>query len=78
MPLCLAKGAIERVPLLARLTRVPAEAVDYLAHPTVYATANATRDLARTGCVVPPFAAYAARLVGYAYAHPLGGSTAIA
>src|SRR3989442_4157354 len=55
-----AKFAIDHLPGVYRLLQIPAAAVDYFVHPTLYDTANARRDLPLR---VPRFADYARRLV---------------
>lgn len=72
----MAKGALQYVPGLHRLMRIPAAAVDYFVHPTTYDTTNATRDLG--GLTPPPLRSYAARLVEFARAHPEIGSAPMA
>lgn len=74
LPRRLAKAAIRYVPGVGRLMRMPAELVDYFAHPTWYLTDNTTADLEGSGIAVPPFADYAGRLVEYMRAHPELGS----
>ena len=44
------------VPGMERLIGLPAEALDYFASPTTYATAQTTTDLEGTGVTCPPFA----------------------
>ena len=70
-----AKFAIDRVPGVYRLLRIPAGAVDYFVHPTLYDTANTQRDLPLR---VPRFADYAGRLVEFAVAHPEIGASPMA
>jgi nucleoside-diphosphate-sugar epimerase len=66
----LAKGALQYVPGVYRLMRIPPAAVDYFVHPTAYDTRNATTDLAVAGIVAPEFRTYAPRLVEFVRAHP--------
>lgn len=73
----LAKGALNHVPGVYRLMRIPAAAVDYFVHPTAYDTRNATADLAPAGIVAPEFRDYASRLVEFVRAHPEIGSAAM-
>ena len=70
LPRRLAKDFIRFVPGVRALLRMPPELVDYFAHPTWYLTTNTTTDLAGSGIALPPFAAYADRLVDYMRAHP--------
>lgn len=72
-----AKAAIRHVPGVYRLLRMPAEAVDYFAHPTFYLTDNLRADLAGSGVQPPPFLSYVDRLVAFMRAHPDIGSTAM-
>lgn len=78
VPLAAAKLAIERVPGVSRLMRIPSQAVDYFAHPTTYSTAATEAALRGTGIQVPPFASYAGRLVSFVRRHPETGSAAMA
>jgi nucleoside-diphosphate-sugar epimerase len=73
----LAKGALQYVPGVYRLMRIPPAAVDYFVHPTTYATTNATLDLASAGIAAPSFRDYAPRLVEFVRAHPEIGSAAM-
>jgi thioester reductase-like protein len=73
----LAKGALNYVPGVYRLMRIPAAAVDYFVHPTTYDTRNATADLGAAGIVAPSFRDYAPRLVDFVRAHPEIGSQAM-
>jgi nucleoside-diphosphate-sugar epimerase len=73
----IAKGALQYVPGVRRLMRIPPPAVDYFVHPTRYDTAHATRDLAAPGITVPRFRDYAPKLVAFARAHPEIGSAAM-
>lgn len=75
LPRSVAKFAIERVPGVYALMRIPSPAIDYFVHPTSYDTANATRDL---GFAPPPLASYAAALVSFFAAHPEVSSRAMA
>ncbi len=73
----IAKGALQYIPGVYRLMRIPAPAVDYFVHPTSYDTTNATRDLAAAGIVAPHLRDYAPRLVEFVRAHPEIGSRAM-
>lgn len=73
----MAKGALRYAPGIQRLLRIPPPAVDYFVHPTEYATANMTADLAGSGIEPPRLRDYAARLVEFARAHPEIGSAAM-
>jgi len=76
LPKAVAKAALERVPGVYKLMRIPPPAVDYFVHPATYDTTNATRDLGDLR--VPPLRDYAPRLVEFALAHPEIGSAAMA
>jgi len=73
----LAKAAILHVPGVHRLMRIPAQAVDYLAHPTTYLTDHVDADLTGTGIAVPPFDKYVDQLVAFMRAHPEVGPDAM-
>jgi thioester reductase-like protein len=66
-----------RVPGARRLLQLPPNLVDYMVHPTHYATDNATADLEGTGIRVPPLPTYLDRLVEFVREHPEIGSTAM-
>jgi thioester reductase-like protein len=70
MPLAVAKFAIDRIPGVYRLMRIPSAAVDYFTQPTSYDTTNAQSDLAGSGISVPRLSDYLPRLVEFARAHP--------
>ena len=76
-PLRPVHALVEHVPGLERLLGLPAEALDYFASPTTYATTNTTRDLDGTGLACPPFATYAGRLLDFMQAHPENDSAAM-
>jgi thioester reductase-like protein len=78
LPLGLAKFAIDKVPGVNALLRIPSASVDYFVHPTRYSTANARADLAGSGIAVPPFPSYVDRLVEFVRRHPEIGSAAMA
>ena len=67
LPRGVAKFAIDRVPGVYRLMRIPSAAIDYFVHPTSYDTTNTQRDLPLR---VPRFSEYADRLVEFARSHP--------
>jgi thioester reductase-like protein len=78
LPLAVAKGAIDRVPGVHRLMRIPSNAVDYFVHPTRYDTAQAQAALAGTGVRCPRVPEYAERLVAFMRANPNVGAGAMA
>jgi len=71
----LAKAALDYVPGVYRLMRIPSAAVDYFVHPTLYDTTNTQRDLQLR---VPRFREYLPRLVEFVRGHPEIGSGAMA
>lgn len=77
LPLGVAKGAIDVVPGLYALMRIPSSSIDYFVHPTDYGTEHTVHDLARTGIAVPSFESYADRLVSFVREHPEVGSAAM-
>ena len=70
LPLGITHAAVEKIPGMERLLGLPAEALDYFASPTLYATDHTTEDLAGTGLVCPRFADYAPRLIDFMVDHP--------
>ncbi|HEX6070089.1 MAG TPA: SDR family oxidoreductase, partial [Longimicrobiaceae bacterium] len=78
LPLGVAKLALDRVPGVYRLMRIPSSSLDYFVLPTRYATGQAETDLAGSGIEVPRFEAYVKRLVEFVEAHPEIGSAAMA
>jgi thioester reductase-like protein len=77
LPKGVAKGAIDHVPGVHALMRIPSSAIDYFVHPTRYGTAQATADLAGSGIRCPRFPEYAERLVEFVRQHPEIGSAAM-
>jgi nucleoside-diphosphate-sugar epimerase len=73
----MAKGALQYVPGVYRLLRIPPAAVDYFVHPTTYDCTHATSDLASAGIRAPSLREYAQNLVSFAKAHPEIGSAAM-
>ena len=78
LPAALAKGAIEYVPGVYNLMRIPAPAVDYFVHPTDYDTTNTQQDLAGSGIALPRLRDYLPHLIDFVRAHPEIGSAAMA
>jgi nucleoside-diphosphate-sugar epimerase len=76
LPRVVAKGALDYVPGVHSLLRLPSGSVDYFVHPTLYDTTNLQRDLAPMQ--VPRFREYLPRLVEFVRAHPEIGSKAMA
>ena len=77
LPLSAAKGAIDHVPGVYPLMRIPSSAIDYFVHPTRYGTARTQADLAGSGIRCPRFPEYADRLVAFVREHPEIGSAAM-
>jgi len=78
VPRTLAKEAIRHVPGAHMLLGMPAEAVDYFAHPTHYLTEQTRHDLAGSRIEVPPFVDYVDRLVEFMRRHHEIGAAAMA
>ncbi len=74
----LAKTAIQKVPGIYRLLRIPAPLVDYFVHPTRYDTRNTLSDLDGSGIACPTFASYAGALISFVRSHPGVGSAPMA
>jgi thioester reductase-like protein len=70
LPLGPTHALIDRVPGMEWLLGLPAEAVDYFASPTTYATDHTVGDLADTEVRCPPFEEYADRLLDFMTDHP--------
>ncbi len=70
LPLRPVHAIVDHVPGVEQLLGLPAEALDYFASPTTYATDNTTRDLAASGLACPPFESYAHRLLDFMSEHP--------
>lgn len=66
----LAKFAIDKIPGVYELLKIPSSAVDYLTHPTHYLTSHAQTDLDGTGIACPSVPSYLPTLVEYMRAHP--------
>jgi nucleoside-diphosphate-sugar epimerase len=73
----IAKAALQYVPGMYQLMRIPAAAVDYFNHPTAYDTTNTRADLAGSGIDVPRLRDYIGNLVAFVRAHPEIGSGAM-
>ena len=77
LPRKAAKFAIDHLPGVGKIMRIPSAAVDYFVQPTAYDTTNARAALEPAGISVPRFADYLPRLVEFARAHPEIGSAAM-
>ncbi len=65
LPHGLARRALASLPGLESWIGIPAEALDYFTHPTLYDPARALADLEGSGIRPPPFSSYADRLVDF-------------
>ena len=77
LPVGPTRRLVGSVPGVEALLGLPAEALEYFASPTTYATTHTTADLAGSGLVCPPFASYADRLLDFMVEHPEVGSAAM-
>ncbi len=77
LPQGLAKFALDRIPGVYPLLRIPSASIDYFVQPTRYDVRQASADLAGTGVACPPFAEYLPRLVAYWRAHREVGAQAM-
>ncbi len=66
----LAKLAIDKIPGVYALMRIPSSTVDYLTQPTHYLTQNTTADLDGSGVTCPAVPSYLPTLVDFMRAHP--------
>lgn len=78
LPGAVAKGAIDYVPFVGRVLGIPAPAVDYFQHPTLYTSDHTRRDLAGSGIECPPFTSYVEAMVRFVEEHPEIGSEGMA
>jgi thioester reductase-like protein len=77
LPVGVTRTIVGTVPGMEWLLGLPAEALEYFASPTTYATTNTDADLSGSGVACPPFASYADRLLDYMLEHPEVGSAAM-
>lgn len=70
LPHAVAKWAIDRVPGVYPLMRIPSSALDYFVHPTRYDTRHTREALQGSGLALPRFADYAEALTSFVRAHP--------
>jgi thioester reductase-like protein len=73
----LAKLAIEKIPGVYQLLRIPSGAIDYLTQPTRYLTDHARADLGGTGIECPALTSYLPTLIDFMRSHPEVGSAAM-
>ncbi|MCX7621862.1 MAG: SDR family oxidoreductase [Acidimicrobiales bacterium] len=72
-----AKFAVEKIPGVYQLLRIPSDAIDYFTHPTFYDTTNTSTDLEGTGVSCPSIASYLPSLVAFMKVHPGISATAM-
>lgn len=70
LPVALAKGALDHVPGVHALMRIPSAAIDYFVQPTRYDTRQAQNDLVGTEVRCPALPEYLPQLVRYLREHP--------
>jgi thioester reductase-like protein len=78
LPRGFAKWAIDYLPGVHALMKIPSESIDYFVHPARYDTSEADRDLAGSGIEVPRFAGYLPNLIRFWSAHREIGAAAMA
>jgi hypothetical protein len=78
VPLKTAKWTVRHVPGVYRMMGIPAEAIDYFVHPTIYDTTNTMQSLRGSGIEVPSLRNYLANLVSFVGEHPNISSRAMA
>jgi nucleoside-diphosphate-sugar epimerase len=78
LPVGVAKAAIDWVPGVYRLMKIPSSTIDYFVHPTFYDPSNTLADLKGTDLQVPPLRSYLPTLVSFMRVHPELGSEAMA
>jgi nucleoside-diphosphate-sugar epimerase len=78
LPVGVAKAAIDWVPGVYRLMKIPSSTIDYFVHPTFYDPSNTLADLQGTDLRVPPLRSYLPTLVSFMRVHPELGSEAMA
>ncbi len=77
LPRWLAKDAIDHLPGVFSLLRIPSSAVDYFVLPTTFDTRHAQEALAAGGIRCPPFRRYLPRLVAFMRTHGEVGAPAM-
>jgi len=78
LPVGLAKAAIDWVPGVYRLMKIPSSTIDYFVHPTFYDSSNTLADLTGTDLQAPPLRSYLPTLVSFMRVHPELSSEAMA
>ncbi|MDF2976321.1 MAG: 3-beta hydroxysteroid dehydrogenase [Actinomycetospora sp.] len=77
VPTPLSKFAIDRLPGVGRVFKLPSSTLDYLTHPTVYDVAATTALLDEVGVRCPPFSEHVGAMVAFHREHPDVGSAAM-
>lgn len=77
VPTVLSRFAIDHVPGVARVFRLPSSTLDYLTHPTVYDVTATTALLDEVGVRCPPFDEHVGAMVAFHREHPGVGSAAM-
>ena len=77
LPWSLAYAATTRLASVRRWTGIPAGALGYFTHPTVYATRATEKALEQSGLRLPRFDSYLPRLVEFVREHPDIGASAM-
>lgn len=77
LPMWMLRGALRRVPGMGRLTGIPAQAVDYYRHRSLYDVSHTLEDLEGTGISAPRFDSYVEALVRFVEEHPELGREAM-
>lgn len=70
LPVFAAKAAIDHVPGVDALLRIPSASVDYFNHPTYYTCENTLTDLRGSGIHCPPLPTYINKIVSFMKKHP--------
>ena len=65
-----AKAALEKIPGVEALLKIPASTLNYFVHPTHYSSTETSAHLNQAGISVPPFSSYSEKLVEYMIQHP--------
>ncbi|WP_345416457.1 SDR family oxidoreductase [Actinomycetospora chlora] len=76
-PTALSKFAVDHLPGVGRLFKLPSSTLDYLTHPTVYDVTATTALLEEVGVRCPPFAEHVGAMVAFHREHPDVGSAAM-
>ncbi|MEJ2884912.1 SDR family oxidoreductase [Actinomycetospora sp. OC33-EN06] len=77
VPTGLSRFAIDHLPGVSALFKLPSSTLDYLTHPTVYDVTASTALLDEVGVRCPPFAEHVGAMVAFHREHPDVGSAAM-